>query len=90
MEGYSPWDTRELDKTEPLILPLSFTTIKMLLLRSPMTDVKMAVRADCVFLHKTAHSLSGPAPPTDTCGKYLPADHPGLLQGGQRASDLVK
>ena len=51
MEGYSPWDTKELDKTEPLILPLSFTTIKMMLLRSPMTDVKMAVRADCVFLH---------------------------------------
>ena len=49
--GYSPWDTRELDKTEPLVLPLSFTTIKMMLLRSPMTDVKMAVRADCVFLH---------------------------------------
>lgn len=43
-----------------------------------------------VFLHKTAHSLSGPAPPTDTCGKYLPVDHPGLLQGRQRASDLVK
>lgn len=42
------------------------------------------------WLHKTTHSLSGPAPPTDTCGKYLPVDHQELFQGRQRASDLVK
>ena len=47
----------------------------MLLLRSPMTDVKMAVRADCVFLH-VAFSLC--------LEKLLPTDYQwGQLAFGQ-------